>query len=55
MWCGSGKRLLQNASVYGGRDLHMIGQDDLTGSVSKETSGKCQTGTCDVVAIVCLR
>ena len=34
---------------------HKIDQDDLTGAVSKETSVKCQTGTCDVVVIVCLR
>ena len=34
---------------------HKVDQNDLTGAVSKETSGKCQTGRCDVVAIVCLR
>jgi CO dehydrogenase/acetyl-CoA synthase gamma subunit (corrinoid Fe-S protein) len=38
------------AAIY-----HKIDQDDLTGAVSKETAGTCQTGTCDVVAIVCLR
>ena len=34
---------------------HKIDQDDLTGAVSKETSGNCQTGGCDVVAIDSLR
>ena len=34
---------------------HKIDQDDLTGSVSKETTANCQQGKCDVVAIVCLR
>jgi len=34
---------------------HKIDQDDLTGSVSKETTANCQQSKCDVVAIVCLR
>ena len=34
---------------------HKIDQDDLTGAVSKGTSGNCQAGRCDIVAIVCLR
>src|SRR6187200_1881971 len=34
---------------------HKVAQDNLAGAVSKETSGECQTGRCDVVAIVCLR
>jgi hypothetical protein len=34
---------------------HKVDQNDLPGAVSKETSDKCQTGRCDVVAIVCLR
>jgi hypothetical protein len=34
---------------------HKVDQDDFTAAVSKETSGNCQTGGCDVVVIVCLR
>lgn len=36
---------------------HKIDQDELTGSVrkDKDSSGACQPGTCEVVAIVCLR
>ena len=34
---------------------HKVDQDNLIGTVSKETSGRCQTNKCDVVAIVCLR
>jgi hypothetical protein len=34
---------------------HKVDQDNLIGTVSKETSGRCQTVKCNVVAIVCLR
>ena len=29
--------------------------DDLTGGITKDPSGTCQTGKCEVVAIICLR
>lgn len=34
---------------------HKIDQDDLTGAITKDAAVTCQTGTCEVVAIVCLR
>ena len=34
---------------------HKIDQLDLTGSITKDASVTCQPGTCEVVAIVCLR
>src|SRR5689334_13662069 len=34
---------------------HKVGQDDFTGAVTKDASLTCQRGTCEVVAIVCLR
>jgi hypothetical protein len=34
---------------------HKVGQDDLTGAIVKDASVTCQPGTCEVVAIVCLR
>ena len=34
---------------------HKIAQFDLTGTITKDASVTCQPGTCEVVAIVCLR
>jgi hypothetical protein len=34
---------------------HKIDQDELTGSVTNDSSGTCQPGACEIVAIVCLR
>jgi hypothetical protein len=34
---------------------HKADQDDFTGAITKEASIACQPGTCEVVAIVCLR
>jgi len=34
---------------------HKADQDDLTGAITKEAPVACQPGTCEVVAIVCLR
>ena len=34
---------------------HKIDQVDLTGTITKDASVTCQPGTCEVVAIVCLR
>ena len=34
---------------------HKTDRDDLTGAITKEASVTCQPGTCEVVAIVCLR
>jgi hypothetical protein len=34
---------------------HKIDQFDLTGTITKDASVTCQPGTCEVVAIVCLR
>ena len=34
---------------------HKIDQADLTGAITKDASVACQSGTCEVVAIVCLR
>jgi hypothetical protein len=34
---------------------HKIDRDDLTGATTKDASITCQPGTCEVVAIVCLR
>lgn len=34
---------------------HKIDGDDLTGAITKDASVTCQPGTCEVVAIVCLR
>jgi len=34
---------------------HRIDQDDFTGSVTNNSSGACQPGACEIVAIVCLR
>jgi hypothetical protein len=35
--------------------FHRIDQVDLTGAIMKDDSVTCQPGTCEVVAIVCLR
>lgn len=34
---------------------HKVGPDDLTGAATEDTSATCQPGTCEIVAIVCLR
>ena len=34
---------------------HKIDKDELAGSVTKDSSGTCQPGACEIVAIVCLR
>ena len=34
---------------------HKVDRDDLTGGITKDTSITCHPGTCEVVAIVCLR
>ena len=34
---------------------HKVDRDDLTGGITKDTFVTCQPGTCEVVAIVCLR
>jgi hypothetical protein len=34
---------------------HKVDGDDLTGGITKDASGTCQTGKCEVVAIICLR
>src|SRR4249920_2766500 len=34
---------------------HKVDQDDLTGAITKDASVTCQPGTCEVVAIICLR
>ena len=34
---------------------HKADQDDFTGAITKEAPVACQPGTCEVVAIVCLR
>ena len=34
---------------------HRIDQVDLNGAITKDASVTCQPGTCEVVAIVCLR
>src|SRR5689334_10492072 len=35
--------------------FHKADRDDLTGAITKDGAVSCQPGTCDVVAIVCLR
>jgi hypothetical protein len=35
--------------------FHKIDRDDLAGAIVKDASVTCQLGTCEVVAIVCLR
>ena len=35
--------------------FHKIEQTDFTGAITKDASVTCQPGTCEVVAIVCLR
>src|SRR4029078_12258753 len=37
------------------RKFHKADRDDLTGAITKDGAVSCQPGTCDVVAIVCLR
>lgn len=34
---------------------HKVDGDDLTGAITKDASVTCQSGTCEGVAIVCLR
>jgi hypothetical protein len=34
---------------------HKIDQDNRTGAIRKDASATCHPGTCEVVAIVCLR
>ena len=34
---------------------HKVDRDDRAGAITKDASVACQPGTCEVVAIVCLR
>jgi hypothetical protein len=45
----------QNHAVTAAARYHKIDQDELTGSVTNDSSGTCQPGACEIVAIVCLR
>ena len=55
--CGSAaaNAYCQTQAFTAAAKYHKVDQDDLTGAFTKDVSVTCQPGTCEVVAIVCLR